>query len=330
MEPISRIIRSSAQAQAASNSQSLRERLLENHHSAGPIDLIKGSFLSGANFVCLSDPHPFVNRSEEYALFLKTLIKELIQNAGIKKIFLELMGHKLNTKIDPLSEDWKTWEGAGNSFYSYLETHDQLDLEQFESLTPKGPGGIENAGRLVGMQKHWIPMISAARELGTPLYLYDPRGSNKTTFHLSITVSDEIERVSHENIISNLDLNDPNEKALLIGGAAHLSRNSDLNRLGKRLADTSGIRLSTINVVVGWQDDLSNNDYQLMRELQSTGINFLALNSTDIEGLRDLIFLRTEKEVTIFQHGSFSNAPFKISTSDFDKLIYFDKPSDIP
>lgn len=309
----------------------LAKILRANHLASSPIKLVRDSFNSGQNIVCLSDPHPYVNESERYSLFLTSLIEDLAKNAGLKKIFLELKKHLLESKIDPLARDWESWISKGNNFNNYLLKRKELDerasLE--DDVSPIGPGGVKNAGGAFSIQPHWIPLISTAKRLGISIHLYDPRGSNKSNLSIKKVLSSEVERVSYETILGDLNLRDPLEKVLVIGGAAHFTNSKELNRLGRRLIDIPNLRTTTINVLVGWQD-LLDNDYEITKALLETDINSLVLDTSSIKGFEDLVFLRTYEEVDLLQQRDMNLAPIKILASEFDKFIFFRTPEQIP
>jgi len=298
----------------------LMQQLEESRYHGGLIEMISEDFRQGAQAVVLGEEHggPF------YDLLLEKMADHLIQTESLRKIFVEYGQDYIDEIIVPF-------------------------LDECSALRVKDPvhHWNEHEREVELVHPHLLRMLLLARQKGLPILGFDVRASvdgAKTMRRFSVLQSqgrweeiralvEEVKRTSNrlphaggetdeafrKNIVSALDLQNPDDKALIVVGWGHVNKNPTLAKLGALMAQTPGLRSKLVAFLRGSENE--NPENHLKNTLQRLGIESLMLKNAGSSPVSQIQVAKQQIIEPAFT--SDSNEPgIPVNVSDFDQIAY--------
>ncbi len=295
--------------------EQLRQYLEQNQYPGGPIQLIADVFSKRkANVVVLADMEEWVEETP-YDQFLKRLVEELAKQTNVRRVLIENQPGIVEQEVVPV-----------------LKQMTGTDHEHFLSYAMSS-GNLQEIALASSVARHLWPMLRRAFQLGFSLSGFDPRPhANKSGElvgnHSLPMIGGATEEGMRDEILKQLKGNDQ-QPMLVIAGGNHIPVTEGLNRLGRLLSQTEGIRVETIGMDVGW---VEAEERQLGEALYRMDLPVVAIADTQQEPLGNLQYFRGGVLVD-WGGNSISEGPeqvISVRARDFTGgLIYFRSENDI-
>ena len=168
---------------------------------------------------------------------------------------------------------------------------------------------------------HLIPGTKEAYANGIEVYGFDNRTNDRDLCKEDTAVEQDF----YTRITSQLGRND--ERALVIVGSVHATKNPALSKLGRLLSEKKDLKVKTYLTAIGWQHSFIE-EATIIHELNNSGVNFLAVPDISLTDIGSLKVLKWKTQMSIRDsipsRRDISKGDWiDITCSDYDGLLFF-------
>jgi len=231
-------------------------------HLPEPIEMVVNNYRNGARVVLLGDPHPEIFEMIAYADFLKFLMSQLIKEAGLTCVYLEVSPGFMEQGLIPYIQEW-------------VNSNIQ-DLDEFQQKH-----GVTRSKTWYATERNYLPMLRVAHENGLSLRGFDVRTGSQVA-------GAQIDEAFYSKIMESFDASLPASRALIIAGTFHVGMHPNFPTLGSLFARQKDFQIKTIHVEVGVaaEDDARRDLRMVLRDSKIPTLSIENLMSSSLANVR--------------------------------------------